>query len=105
MRAVITIEDTDLNDGIKLGVLYEGTIKDPGFCIGSNAHQHVALILKVLDQIAEKREATSDVTPVDDKEINAAFNRVRDIEELRATGLQTVEGESLPNIYIPKLSH
>lgn len=105
MRAVITLQDTPDNDGIEMGVVYEGTPKDPGFCIGSHAHQHVALIIKVLDQIAIKREATSDVTPVDDKEINAAFNRVRDIEELRKTGLTAVEGESLPNIWTPTLTH
>lgn len=103
MRAIITIEDHD--DAIKLGVLYEGTVKDPGFNIGSHAHQHVALILKVLDEIALKREKTSDVTPVSCEEIHAAFNRVRDIEELRKTGLEMVGEEQPPSIYVPTLSH
>lgn len=103
MRAVITIEDTD--DAIKMGVIYEGTVKDPGFNIGSHAHQHVALIIKVLDEIALKREKTSDVTPVSDEEIRTAFNRVRDIEELRKTGLEIVGDEQPPSIYVPTLSH
>lgn len=103
MRALITIEDD--NDAIKLGVVYEGTAKEVGFNIGSHAHQHVALVLKVLDQIAVKREATSDVTPVDDTEITAAFNRVREIDESQKLGLQLVGDERPPTIFVPTLSH
>ena len=105
MRAVITIEDTQDGESIDMRVVYEGTPKEPGFNIGSHAHQHVALVIKVLDQIAVKREATSDVRPVDDTEITAAFNRVREIDESQKLGLQLVGDERPPTIFVPTLSH
>ena len=90
MRAIITIEDTP-DDMIAVGVIYEGTEKDPGFGMGSHAHQHVALVLKVLDQIAVRREVTSDVTPVTTEEVEKAFKRVAEIEDLRDSGLLMVD--------------
>lgn len=104
MRAVITVEDQD--DHIHMGVIYEGTPRHPGFNAGSHAHQHVALVLKIMDKIAEKREATSDVTPVTDEEITNAFDRVAEIESLKKTGLLETANENQPEaIYVPTLSH
>lgn len=105
MRAIITFDDATEDQRVALGVVYEGTVKEPGFNMGSHAHQHVALVLKVLDQIAVAREATSDVTPVTDAEINVAFDRVAQIEGLRDSGLLQVGETDTPAIYVPTLSH
>jgi hypothetical protein len=103
MRAVMTIEEDD--NGVKMGVIYEGTVQNPGFCAASDAHQHMCLVLKVLDQIAIKREATSDVRPVDDTEIKAAFNRVRELDESAKLGIDIVGDQRPTTIFVPTLSH
>lgn len=50
-RASLHLEDQD--GTIEMRVLYEGP---SGFDKHSNAHQHMKIVLKVLDLIAERRE-------------------------------------------------
>ncbi len=56
MKAVIAVQDTE--DGqIEMNVVFEGT-----FSPESNAHQHVNLMLKVFDIMADRRAMTQPET-------------------------------------------
>ena len=56
MKAVIAVQDTESGE-IEMNVVFEG-----GFTIESNAHQHVNLMLKVFDAMAERRAMTKPET-------------------------------------------
>ena len=90
MRAVFTLEDD--GDGIKAGIVYMGTDQQPGFSEGSHAHQHAALIVKILDRIAVKMVETESTKIITDEQVYAdidkAFDDVAAAESFRETGLE-----------------
>ncbi len=56
MKAVIAVQDTESGE-IEMNVVFEG-----GFTVESNAHQHVNLMLKAFDIMAERRATTQPET-------------------------------------------
>ena len=93
MKAVIAIQDTE--DGqIDMNLVFEG-----GFTPESHAHQHVNLMLKVFDTMAERRAQTDvNVVAIDDLDdgIKSAF-KLLEAQAFTAD-------DPIPNdIHIPKI--
>ncbi len=102
MRAVITLEDKSDETGsdvyVHCGVIYEGkSAAEPGFNVGSNAHQHVALILKVMDRLMIIAGERGPAVPVTDEkvfeEIDQAFADVEAAEN--STAIDIVQSDKI----------
>ena len=89
-----------------------GTVDDPGFSAGSHAHQHAALVMKILDTIAVKLTETGKPVPIAEDQLSAEILKAFDSVQAQRIAEQTLDDSpyvdlpgsrvQVPELYVAK---
>lgn len=56
MRSILTLADDPIRGGLAMVVSFDNPMNAGKFSAMSDAHQHMAILVKIMDRIAERRE-------------------------------------------------